>query len=316
MPEGARQRSGYGHGHGHGRDGLGYGYGYGQVEKAHVVIVTGLSGSGKSTAIKALEDIGFFCIDNLPVVILDKLLVLADQQAQVRKVALGIDARERQFLASFGDVVDSVVALGHKVDVIFLDASDEVLIRRYSETRRRHPLEPEVASVVEGIARERGMLAKIRERAWVVDTSSLNVHQLKALVQQAYDPSKARMGISVTSFGFKHGAPREADYVFDCRLLQNPFFVEGLRAKSGRDAEVREFLEARPEWEPFVARVLDLLEFAVPLHEAEGKPILTVAFGCTGGRHRSVALAETIAAAMRDRGHTVRVVHRDEGDAW
>lgn len=285
------------------------------MEKAHVVIVTGLSGSGKSTAIKALEDIGFFCIDNLPVVILDKFLLLADQHPQVRRVALGIDARERTFLSSFHDVVDNVQALGHRVEVIFVDATDDVLIRRFSETRRRHPLESDASSVVEAIEMERLVLAPLRERAdWVIDTSSLTVHQLKAAVQHAYDAGKTRMGVSVVSFGFKHGVPREADWVFDCRLLPNPYFVEGLRAKSGLDPDVVAFLEGRPEWDPFVRKVQDLVEFAIPLHEAEGKPMLTIALGCTGGVHRSVAVAETLARRLRDAGHPVRVRHRDRGD--
>lgn len=283
------------------------------MEKAHFVIVTGVSGSGKTTAIRALEDIGFFCIDNLPIVILDKLLELADKQGQVNRFALGIDSRERQFLDGFGDAVDSVTALGHRVDVIFLDAQDEVLIQRYSETRRRHPLEGEAASITEAIALERRLMAGVKERAgWVLDTSSFNVHQLKATIQQAYEPSRMRMGVSVLSFGFRHGIPREADYVFDCRLLPNPYFVEGLRTRDGTDPLVKEFLKSRPEWGPFVDRVVDLLSFAIPLHEAEGKPMLTVAFGCTGGRHRSVAVAETVASALRDRGCGVRLRHRDE----
>ncbi len=282
------------------------------MEKAHVVIVTGLSGSGKSTAIRALEDLGFFCIDNLPVVILDKFLLLADEHAQVRRVALGIDAREREFLPHFAEAVEGAQALGHTVDVVYLDASDEVLIRRFSETRRRHPLEPEAGTVADGIALERQVLAGVRSLAtWVLDTTRLNVHQLKAMVQHAYEPGKRRMGVHLLSFGFKHGVPHEADYVFDCRLLPNPYFVETLRPKSGLDPEVREFLEARPEWTTLRALLGKLLEFAIPLHEAEGKPVLTVSFGCTGGRHRSVAVTEAIAEWLRAGGYAVRVQHRD-----
>jgi UPF0042 nucleotide-binding protein len=283
------------------------------MEKAHVVIVTGVSGSGKSTAIRALEDLGFFCIDNLPVVILDKFLVLADQHEQIRRVALGMDCREKDFLGSFPEVVEGVKALGHQVDVIYLDASDEVLLRRFSETRRRHPLEPEVGSVAEGIALERQMLARVRERAgWVIDTTGLNVHELKSRIQQAYDPARTRgMGVNLVSFGFKHGAPREADYLLDCRLLPNPYFVEGLRARSGLDADVIAYLHGRAEWRPWTRAIAELLELAIPMHEVEGKPLLTVAFGCTGGRHRSVAVVEEIAGALRTRGFAVRTVHRD-----
>lgn len=281
------------------------------MDKARIVIVTGMSGSGKSTAIKALEDCGFFCIDNLPIVILDKLLMLVDQHPQVGRLALGIDARERAFLGAFGDVVEGVRKLGHSIDVLFLDASDEVLIRRFSETRRRHPLEAESCSVAEGIAKERVVLAPLRDRStWTIDTSRLNVHQLKRLIQQAYDPSRARMSLHLVSFGFRHGIPREADYVFDCRLLPNPYFVDELRPKAGTDKEVREYLEARPEWNELCSKITDFLAFVIPLHENEGKPLLTVAFGCTGGRHRSVAVAEEVATRLAKKGLAAQVEHR------
>jgi len=283
--------------------------------RIHVVIVTGLSGSGKSTAIRALEDIGFFCIDNLPIVILDKLLIILEQNQDIHRIALGIDARERTFLASFGETLDLLEKLGHQVDVIFVDASDEVIINRFSETRRRHPLEAETGSVTGGIARERSMLAVLRERArWVIDSSCLNVHQLKSMIQRAYDPQKTvSMSITVLSFGYRLGVPREADYVFDCRLLPNPYFVAGLRTLSGLDAGVRDYLVARPEWAEFNRRMMELIRYVIPLHEAEGKPLLTLAFGCTGGRHRSVAVAESMAAALVQEGHAVRVAHRDIG---
>lgn len=283
------------------------------MKTAHVVIITGLSGSGKSTAIRALEDVGFFCIDNLPIVLLDKILTLAEHHEEIRRVALGIDARERRFLDGFQEAVSRVRADGHQVDVLFLDCDDDMLMRRYSETRRRHPLEPETGSLATGIAAERKLLAGVRDTAtWPIDTSELNLHQLKAMVQQAFGPTMShRMGVSLVSFGFKHGAPREADWQIDCRLLPNPYFVEGLRPKTGLDAEVRAFLEGRDEWQPFLDRLLALLRFAVPLHEAEGKPMLTVAVGCTGGQHRSVAVCEALAATLRDQGVPVRVSHRE-----
>ncbi len=283
--------------------------------RVHVVIVTGLSGSGKSTAIRALEDIGFFCIDNLPIVILEKLLIIIDDNHEMHRIALGIDARERRFLSSFGETLDLIERMGHPVDVLFLDASDEVIINRFSETRRRHPLEGESGSITEAIARERAMLAVLRERArWVIDSSSLNVHQLKSMVQRAYDPHKTvSMNVTALSFGYRLGVPREADYVFDCRLLSNPYFVPELRRLSGQDTAVKDFLAARPEWTGFVSRLADLIRFALPLHEAEGKPLLTLAFGCTGGRHRSVAVAEAVAELLRQEEHAVRVVHRDIG---
>jgi UPF0042 nucleotide-binding protein len=283
------------------------------VEKAQVVIVTGLSGSGKSTAIKALEDIGYFCVDNLPVGLLEKFLVLADQHAQVSRVAFGVDVRERAFLGAFDEAIEGLRRLGHSVHVLFLDASDDVLIRRFSETRRRHPLEGEAGSISDAIALERRVLDPVRmHAARVVTTDGLNVHQLKALVQEQFDPAKTvRMAIALMSFGFRNGTPREADYMFDCRLLPNPYFVEDLRVRDGRDPEVRRFLEGRVEWKPLCEKIFSLLEFAIPLHEAEGKPSLTVAFGCTGGRHRSTAMVEAIAAMLREKGHRVRVSHRD-----
>jgi len=283
------------------------------MSKAHVVIISGLSGSGRTTAIRALEDAGFFCIDNLPIVLLDKFLVLAEHHEEIHRVALGVDTRERGFLKDFRTTVLDLRARGHRLDVIFLDAADEVLIRRYSETRRRHPLGDESTSLQEGIARERRMLAELRSLAdWVVDTSELNVHQLKALIQQAYDPHAAlRIAVNVVSFGFRHGVPRESDYVFDCRFLPNPYFVDGLRARSGLEAEVRDFVTGHPEWERFFERLRGLLEFTLPLHEREGKPLLTLAFGCTGGRHRSVVVAEAVAAWLREQGRLVRTIHRD-----
>jgi UPF0042 nucleotide-binding protein len=286
------------------------------LKTAYVIIVTGLSGSGKSTAIKALEDLGFFCIDNLPLLVLDKVLTLAEQHDEILRVALGIDVRERAFLVSFPETLARIRTLGHEVDVLFLDASDDVLVRRYSETRRRHPLEGEAATVGEAIDLERRMLAELREKAtWVLDTSTMNVHRLKQAVQQGYDPARGHsMSITLMSFGFKHGSPREADYMFDCRLLSNPFFIQELRPMTGLDADVLAFLEARPEWPPFLDHVTELLRFALPLHETEGKPVLTAAFGCTGGQHRSVAVTEAIAARLRDAGREVRTIHRDLDD--
>ncbi len=281
--------------------------------QAHVVIVTGMSGSGRTTAIRALEDAGFFCVDNLPIVLLDKFLVLAERHEEVRRVALGVDIRERGFLAAFAEAMKEVRALGHRLDVIFLDATDEVLIRRYSETRRRHPLSGEAVSLADAITKERRMLQEVRAQAdWVVETSELNVHQLKALIQQAYDPqTSGRMNLTVVSFGYRHGVPRESDYVFDCRFLPNPYFVDGLRARSGLDPEVQAFVTGQPEWMDFFDKLTGLIGFSIPQHEREGKPLLTLAFGCTGGRHRSVAVAEAVAAWLRDRGHAVRVIHRD-----
>lgn len=283
------------------------------MSKAHVVVVTGMSGSGKSTAIKALEDLGFFCIDNLPVVLMDKFLTLADQQGEINRVALGIDARERGFLDSLVEAIESLRASGHRLDVIFLDASDDVLIQRYSETRRRHPLGSETSSLTADIARERTMLGEVRARSgWVIDSSELNVHQLKSLITKVYDPERVtRMTVSIISFGFKNGVPREADYVFDSRFLPNPYFVEELRACSGKCREIRDYLSGKPQWERFLEQVDGLMRFTIPLHEEEGRPVLTVAVGCTGGRHRSVAVVEEMYGRLKGAGFPVRLTHRD-----
>lgn len=283
------------------------------MANTHVVIVTGLSGSGKSSAIKALEDSGFFCVDNLPVVLLDKFLVLADQHEEISRVAVGIDVREGPFLDQMGESLERVRALGHKVEVIFLDASDDVLVRRFSETRRRHPLAGPGISIRVGIERERQLTSHLKEMAdWVIDTSDLTVHELKRKIQDAYEsPHTPRTSCVVQSFGFKYGVPREADYVFDCRFLPNPYFVPDLRPLSGMDEPVTRFLVQTEVWGQIVQMLDSLLRFVLPLHEREGRPLVTVAFGCTGGRHRSVALAEEIARRLREEGVTVRVYHRD-----
>ncbi len=283
------------------------------MNTSHVVIVTGLSGSGKSTAIRALEDLGFFCIDNLPLVMLDKFLALAEANGQVRRVALGVDVRERLFLDAFPEALAGVRATGHLVEILFLDCADESLVRRYSATRRRHPLESETGSLAAALTLERQLLEPLKEQAaWIIDTTSLNVHQLKARVMQAWDPQRSRRtGVVVMSFGYRNGVPREADYVIDCRGLPNPYFVDELRPLTGRDPEVRHFLEQQPEWAVFRDRVLDLFRTSLPMHEAEERPVVTIAFGCTGGQHRSVALAVTAADALRTDGHAVSVTHRE-----
>lgn len=279
---------------------------------SHLVIVTGLSGSGRTTAIRALEDAGFFCIDNLPLPLLDTFLFLARDHDQVRRVALGVDVREKTFLAHFSEVLARVRDLGHPVDVVFLDTQDEELLRRFSATRRRHPLEAEAGSLSQAIAEERRLLEPIREQAtWIIDTTDLNVHRLKSLIQEAWGGPQREMRILLTSFSYRHGVPREADYVFDCRGLPNPFFEESLRPLTGRDAPVRDWLATHAEWSTTRRRIEDLLLTTLPLHDAEGRPVLTVAFGCTGGQHRSVAMAEDVAEALRQADRAVTLMHRE-----
>ncbi len=284
------------------------------MKTTRVVIVTGLSGSGKTTTINALEDLGFFCVDNIPIVLMDTFLSLTESDLDIRKVALGIDARDRRNLDRFQDTVISLRQRGFDIDVVFLDcSSDDILIRRYSETRRRHPLELDAGSLGAAITLERKLLAPIKDfSTWLIDSSELNVHQLKRLIVQSYGHEDGhKMGVNLISFGFKHGSPREADWQIDCRLLPNPYFVEELRAKTGLDPEIQTWLESKPEWDGFLDRLLGLLRFAVPLHVVEGKPTLVIAIGCTGGQHRSVAVCEKLAAQLREDGFTVSVTHRE-----
>lgn len=281
------------------------------LQDSHIVIVTGLSGSGKTIAIKVLEDIGFFCVDNLPLGLFDKFLTLIESHEDVRRVALGIDVRERVFLDSFSGVLNSARSKGYQVDVLFLEATNDALTRRFSETRRRHPLDHD--SVGDGIAKERDLISRFKSDAtWIIDTSDLNIHGLKAMVQTAFDPTRSgRMGLSLISFGFKKGVPREVDYVFDCRLLKNPHFEDDLRPLTGLDEPVIRFIEKDESWQPFIERLCGMVEFVTPLHEKEKRPMLTVGFGCTGGQHRSPAVTETVARHMRAKGYAVRVAHRE-----
>lgn len=280
-----------------------------------VVVVTGLSGSGKSTVVKALEDLGFFCIDNLPVPLFPKVLELTHQNKSgpgIQNFAFVVDTRERTFLHQAEPIIAQLRAEGMKVEVLFLDTDDERLIQRYSETRRPHPLS-EGGTVRDGIKRERELLMGLRDQAdLVIDTSTHTVHTLKALVGEHFgEKSVIGLQITVLSFGFKYGLPPECDLVFDVRFLPNPYFVEGMREKTGLQTDVRDYVLGAPE----TATVLQLLrqvgETLLPLYEREGKAYLTVGIGCTGGKHRSVALTEAIAARWRGRGWNVQTRHRD-----
>lgn len=279
-----------------------------------VVIVTGLAGSGKSTAIHVLEDLGYYCIDNLPPVLIPRFLELCERSLEsIRRVALGIDLREGQFFADSADVVDELRGGGQRVHILFLDAADEVLIRRFSETRRPHPMAG-TGGPMQGIQRERERLIPLRERAErILDTSALTVHQLRDELTRLYgDPqSSDRLTLTVVSFGYKFGVPTDADMVLDARFLANPYFVEELRPKTGMDAAVAEFVLARPETQDFLAAVDRLLVLALPLYQREGKTYFTIAVGCTGGRHRSVALVDRLAELLLEKGYRVRVRHRD-----
>jgi RNase adapter protein RapZ len=279
-----------------------------------VVFVSGLSGSGKTTAMNALEDLGFYCVDNLPAQLTRQFLDLCSQaDPPIEKVALAIDAREERFLRELPPVLDDLRRGEVRVRVLFLDCSTEVLVDRYRETRRVHPLSPG-GSVEEGIARERELLADIARLADLrLDSSDLNVHELRRAIAEWASAGDAARGpvVSLVSFGFRYGLPRGADLVFDVRFLPNPHFEPRLRPRIGLDPEVARFvLDSAPAKE-LLARLVGLLDFLLPLYEREGKSYLTVAVGCTGGRHRSVAVLEALAGELRRLGQNVSVTHRD-----
>jgi UPF0042 nucleotide-binding protein len=279
-----------------------------------LLILTGVSGSGKSTALRALEDAGFYCIDNLPIVLLPKLLELSGHTAgEVSRIAAVVDARDTRWLGEAPRIIGELRETGVDLTVIFLDCADEALVRRYSETRRRHPLAGETGGVPDGIAAERKALEGLRGVAdEVVDTTQLNVHELKRLVHNRFvGPGNDPMGVTLVSFGFRGGIPSHADLVFDARFLPNPYFVPELRPFPGSDPRVRDYVLGQPDTAAFLARLEDLADFLIPRYRAEGKTYLTVAVGCTGGRHRSVAIANELAERLRARGVPVRVWHRD-----
>jgi len=279
-----------------------------------VVIVTGLSGSGKSTAIHVLEDLGFYCIDNLPVTLLPRFLELCESSEKpISRVALGIDLRERVSLRQYPDVFAELRSRGQRIEILYLEAADEVLLRRFSETRRPHPA-ADGGSIAQGIGTERERLTGLRELAdQIIDTSASTVHDLREQLRQllASAPAHTTLLVAVESFGYKYGVPTDADVMFDVRFLPNPFFLEEFRAKSGVEPEVAAFVLQRPEAERFLDQVSALLESTLPLYVREGKSYLTLAVGCTGGRHRSVAVAEELGRRLRAWGYTVHVRHRD-----
>jgi UPF0042 nucleotide-binding protein len=285
-----------------------------------LVVVTGLSGAGKSTALHTLEDLGYFCVDNLPTMLAPQAVELCERGGMAR-VALGIDVRVRAFLGEMGAALEQLAGGERDVEVLFLDASDETLLRRFNETRRPHPLSTSEAggsmAVLDGISVERERLAPMRARAGrVIDTTRLSVHDLRRAIVEHFSPESGgspRMMTRVVSFGFKYGAPVDADIVLDVRFLDNPFFVPELKPLPGTDARVREFVLRGQETRELLERTRALLTFVVPKYEREGKSYLTIAIGCTGGRHRSVVVAEELAEALRDGRSVVTIVHRDVG---
>ena len=283
------------------------------VESPRIVFVSGLSGSGKSTAMHALEDLSFYVVDNLPVQLVDQFLDLcATSSTSIDKIALALDAREKDFLERFPEVVEELRGRGASVEVLFLDCANDVLERRYSETRRVHPLSPG-GNVLEGIERERTMLDQVVRLAdLTIDTTTLNVHELKDTIMRHVSGDTSRQTtLNVVSFGFRHGPPASVELLFDVRFLPNPYFEPALRQGTGLDRDVATYVLDSERGREFFSRIDDFVEYLLPLYDGEGKAYLTIGIGCTVGRHRSVAIAEAIATRLRERGREVNVTHRD-----
>ncbi|HEV2177481.1 MAG TPA: RNase adapter RapZ [Terriglobia bacterium] len=280
----------------------------------HFVLITGLSGSGKGSVLKAFEDLGFYCVDNLPVDLIPKFAELCSAQGgRIERAAVVVDIREGAAFSRLPAIYQKLAQQHPKPSLVFLEASDSALIRRFEETRRPHPLGRGLP-VREGIRLERDLLKPMRQLAdAVMDTSRMNVHQLRDVIQTRFGGPQARkiMLVSMVSFGFRFGVPADADLVFDVRFLPNPNYVPRLKKETGRDAPVQRFMDRYPQTREFVERVADLLIYLLPHYIHEGKSYLTIAFGCTGGRHRSVAIAERVRKVLAEEGYETKVIHRD-----
>lgn len=284
------------------------------MQRPQIVVVTGMSGAGKSTTANTLEDLGYSVVDNLPPALIHELVRHKSLEESGERVGLVLDLRDGNTIEDIRSPLYNLRGLGLSVVVVFLDADDAVLIQRYEENRRPHPMGK--ATIVGNVEAERSLTADLR--AWadvVVDTSEYSVHDLRNRLENEFKGTQHNrsMQVSVRSFGFKHGNPRDADLVFDVRFLPNPHWHEELRPLRGTDAPVRDFVLGNPDTEAFLSQVSDMLAFLIPRYEAEGKSYLSIAVGCTGGRHRSVAVAEAIADHMRDNGVQASVRHRDKG---
>jgi UPF0042 nucleotide-binding protein len=284
------------------------------VKNKRLCIITGLSGSGKSTAVAALEDAGYFCVDNMPVDLLPKFLELPmERDSEIAGLALVMDLREKGFLDKYKSIFGRLKKNGYNFEILFLEAEEAVLVQRYSTTRRQHPLSPG-KSLLEGIRAERKQLGDLRAAAdLVINTSKFNVHDLKSKILDIARKRKklAVMRINVLSFGFKYGIPFDADLIMDVRFLVNPYFIPDLKELDGEAQETKAFVLEHPETQAFLKKYLELLDYLIPLYEKEGKAYLTIAIGCTGGRHRSVAIARAIFDHIRAMGKTVEINHRD-----
>ena len=281
-------------------------------QSPELVIITGMSGSGKASVLKAFEDLGYYCVDNLPVQLIPEFAELAVQSSEIRRTALVVDVREGSKLEKLPAILKSVRRM-IPTKIVFLEASDAVLLRRFSETRRPHPLGTD-APVKTSLKAERRHLGAIRRLAdFVIDTSKFNVHELRAHINESFHekPSEKSILVSCVSFGFRQGLPEDADLVFDVRFLPNPHFVPEFRPLTGRHPRVAKYIRSFPQTREFISRISDLLVYLLPHYIHEGKSYLTIAFGCTGGQHRSVMIAEEVAKHLRHAGYRLKVVHRD-----
>ncbi|HAO22603.1 MAG TPA: RNase adapter RapZ [Desulfobacteraceae bacterium] len=285
------------------------------AKKMKIVIITGLSGSGKSTAIAAFEDAGYYCVDNMPIALLPKFLELPIESiSEIRGLAFVMDLREKNFMYAYPSVFESLRQKNCHFEVLFLDADDRILLQRYSQTRRQHPLAQDKKSLTESIRAERNELKSLREIAdRIIDTSHYNVHKLKALIRDIAEKGEndAPMRIHILSFGFKYGIPQDADLMVDVRFLPNPYFVPELKSQNGRSREIKEYIFSRDESCTFLKKYSELIDYLIPLYEKEGKAYLTLAIGCTGGMHRSVAVAEAIFEHLQGQNKRVEISHRD-----
>jgi UPF0042 nucleotide-binding protein len=287
-----------------------------RLSKLRICVITGLSGSGKSTAIRALEDEGFFCLDNLPLALLQVFIELVEKSSErITNVAIVIDIRAKDFFKGKESLFRELREAGHKVDILFLNATDEVLVRRFSETRRRHPA-GEGRSVLDGIRFEREHLAGLLQIATsIIDTSEFNVHQLKELVLKLVCGENAPkiFNMHLQSFGYRYGVPLESDIVMDVRFLPNPYFINEFKMQTGLDSGVRDYLLKQKETGAFLERFLGFMEFLIPCYIQEGKSYLTISVGCTGGRHRSVFVIEELRRFLEEKKFAFKVTHRDMG---
>jgi UPF0042 nucleotide-binding protein len=284
------------------------------MKRRRMVVITGMSGSGRSAALKAFEDIGFYCVDNLPLPLLPSFIEFAGRTDEAVWSAIGIDIREKGFAEEFPGRYSSLKAAGQGIEMLFLEASDQALVRRYSETRRPHTLAKGATPLLDAIGQERKALTEVRKLAdRILDTTDYTVHYLRQAIERHYAGGDGGrpMQITIVTFGYKYGAPYDLDMLFDLRFLPNPHFVPELKPLTGEDARVRAYVIDPPGSEEFLVRLMDFLAYLVPRYRTEGKSYLTIGFGCTGGRHRSVSVGLVAAERLRARGYEVNVKHRD-----